>query len=64
MFKGVGINDQCRVTAAGLTNNEYWITITDTETCRTWERANPHNQYNIISDQRAFPLNDLPHVVF
>lgn len=56
MFKGIKINDQFWVFAGGMTNNEYWLKITDTQTCRTWERYNEHGKFQIIADQRAFPL--------
>lgn len=57
MFKGVGINDYFWITAAGMTDNEYWVKVTDTVTCKTWERMNPHGKFNTLVDQWAFPLN-------
>lgn len=56
VFKGVGINDKYWVFAAGLTNNEYWVTVTDTQTCKTWERYNPHGQFGNLVDFEAFPF--------
>ena len=56
VFKGVGINDKYWVFAAGLTNNEYWVTVTDTQTCKTWDRYNPHGQFGNLVDFEAFPF--------
>ena len=32
------------------------ITVTDTNTCQTWERANAHGVFSNITDFEAFPF--------
>jgi hypothetical protein len=56
MLSGVGINNKYWIYSAGLTNNEYWITVTDTKTCAKWERYNAHGNFGNIIDLNAFPL--------
>lgn len=56
LISGVNINDHFWVYVAGMVNNEYTVTVTDTETCAVWQRSNPHNTFQIITDQRAFPF--------
>jgi hypothetical protein len=57
LINGVNINDHFWVYAAGVVNNEYWVTVTDTaRDCRAWERFNPHNEFSILTDQVAFPF--------
>ena len=56
LLSGVTINDKFWVFAAGLTNNEYTIKVTDTTTCRTWQRTNAHGTFSNITDFEAFPF--------
>jgi hypothetical protein len=54
VLSGVSINNKFWVFATGLTNNEYWVKVTDTKTCLTWERYNAHGQFGNLTDFAAF----------
>jgi hypothetical protein len=56
MLKGVGINNMYWVFLSGFATAEYTVTITDTQTCKTWTRTSPNGASNITRDFNAFAL--------
>lgn len=56
IFRGVTINDKWWVFITGFSDTGYTIKITDTQTCRTWQRTNTHGQVTLARDFEAFPF--------
>jgi hypothetical protein len=56
MTKGVGINDKYWIFITGFTNAQYTVSVQDTQTCATWERAIPRDTSSVLRDYEAFSL--------
>jgi hypothetical protein len=56
MTKGVGINNKYWIFITGFTNAQYTVSVQDTQTCATWERAIPRDSQSVVRDYEAFPL--------
>jgi hypothetical protein len=56
MFRGVTINDKFWVFVTGFTGADYSVTVTDTNTCRTWVKSIPAGSTTVTKDFAAFPF--------
>lgn len=56
MTKGVGINEKYWIFITGFTSAQYTVTVQDTRTCTTWERAIPRDSQTVTRDYEAFSL--------
>ncbi|MCU1228020.1 MAG: serine protease [Acidobacteria bacterium] len=54
MFRGVTINDKFWVFVTGFTGADYSVTVTDTNTCRTWVKSIPAGSTTVTKDFAAF----------
>lgn len=56
MTKGVGINEKYWIFITGFSSAQYTVTVQDTRTCATWERAIPRDSQTVTRDYEAFSL--------